>query len=144
MKIKLLSKQLKNKRGFTLIEVMIAAVILFAALAISAELFKVSSFSADKAAKSAQFYQIHPAAMSAIKLDLKEQAYKEPKINFSGNVLLFGIRYQWQAKQLSLASPALYQGDVSVGEPRFGLYSVEVSAQKLNKIQNFSFQVATW
>jgi prepilin-type N-terminal cleavage/methylation domain-containing protein len=144
MKIKRNSAPIKNMQGFTLIEVMISAVILFAALAISAELFKVSSLSADKAAKSAQFYQIHPAAMAAIKLDLKEKAYDKPKATFSGQVLLFGINYHWEANQLSLASPALYEGDITRGEPRFGLYNVNVSAQKLNKIQKFSFQVATW
>jgi Tfp pilus assembly protein PilV len=136
--------RLAKDKGFTLIEVMISAIILFAALAVSAELFKVSSFSAEKAAKSARFYQINPAAMAAIRLSLKESAFSDKGKNFSGNTLLFGVEYQWQANLISLLPPPVYQGDLSVGAPTFGLYNVDVIATQTNKEQQFSFQVATW
>jgi prepilin-type N-terminal cleavage/methylation domain-containing protein len=144
MKINQYSSLISKNQGFTLIEVMISAIILFSALALSAELFKASSFSADKAARSAQFYQVHPVAMAAIKLDLKEQAYNKPQTDFSGQMMLFGINYQWQARQVSLAKPAVSQESNRVVVPRFGLYDVDVNAEKINKNQQFSFQVATW
>jgi prepilin-type N-terminal cleavage/methylation domain-containing protein len=143
MKTKAYNMRLSSNKGFTLIEVMISAVILFSALAITAELFKASSFSADKAARSAKFYQIHPAAISAIRLSLKEVAHNNPATNFTDEVMLFGINYHWQAELQSLLSPAA-QGDESPGEPRFALYQVQVLAKKANKEQRFSFQVATW
>ena len=133
-----------NSKGFTLIEVMIAAVILFSALALSAELFKTSSFSADKAANSSRFCQINPAAMSSIKLALKESAFKDKGKDFNGETLLFGIRYQWKASLINILPPPLYQGDLSQGEARFALYNVDVIALKNSKSQRFSFEVATW
>jgi prepilin-type N-terminal cleavage/methylation domain-containing protein len=135
---------MKSNKGFTLIEVLIAAVILFSALALTAELFKASSFSSEKAYRSALFNQVHPAAVSAIKLQLKEKVRNSSIETSRGTVTIFGIVYSWNATILSIKPPAFYQGDIALGKPRFGLYNVDVTATWKQKEQTFSFEVATW
>jgi len=135
---------MKSDKGFTLVEVLIAAVILFSALAISAEIFKSSTFSANKASQVARFYQVSPAAISAIKLQLKESSYNLSEPNLSGLVKIYGIEYSWSASLISNKAPAVYEGDTDVGPARFKRYTVNVSASLSQKRHDFSFEVSTW
>lgn len=135
---------MKINQGFTLVEVLISAVILFSALAVAAEIFKVSSYSADKASASARLYQINPVAISAIKGQLKEQQKKNSNSHFEGSLTIFGIEYDWLAQRISYLPPTVYEGDVGNQKPRFGLYIVNVTAKQSSKQQTYTFEVATW
>ena len=49
---------MKANKGFTLLEVLIAAIILFSALALISEIFKSAMLSSDKAVVNAKYYQV--------------------------------------------------------------------------------------
>ncbi len=144
MKVRTQRLTLKIEQGFTLIEVLIAAVILFSALSLTAELFKVSSFSSTKASNTTTFYQVHPAALASIKLEVKISAHKNLGEDLNGTLRILGIDYVWQANLLSLLPPAPDLNRVEEENARFGLYQVEVNASKETKKQHFVFLVATW
>lgn len=135
---------MKNSGGFTLIEVMIAAVILFSAIAVTADLYKSTLLSADKAANSAAFYQIHPVAISAIKSNLLELHKKGSKPRFSGQLSIMGIQYQWTANRTSFKSRAQDVLNIQTLPNRFSLYHVAVEASRHQKKQQFTFEAAAW
>lgn len=133
-----------NQKGFTLIEVMIAAVILFAAIAVTSELYKNSILVAEKTSDTVEFYQTHPAAISAIKSDLLEQYKRAKSAELSGTILVMGISYQWQANRVSFDARAPDLVDGQQGSRRFSYYNVEVNAVKEKKTQQFTFEASAW
>lgn len=135
---------MNKSKGFTLVEVLISAIILFSVLALAAEIYNSSTFSANKAAKSARFFQIHPAVISAIKLDLRSQARNKKKTHIAGELNVFGMYYTWQSERISFLPKPKEQDSNTESEPQFGMFEVLVQANQGTKIQSFSFQVATW
>ena len=140
-----------GNKGFTLIEVLIAAVILFSALAITAELYAASSLSASKASNRANFYQVSPIAINAIKVEIRHMSENRSLSEFSNEVTISGIRYQWQAQRTAFKARVGDIDDLSPPLPQFGLFSVTVFAKdnsesvgNTNKISEFQFEVATW
>lgn len=141
----------KSSSGFTLIEVLIAAVILFSALAITAELYSASSLSANKASSKANFYQISPIAISAIKAEIRQISKDRRQSEFSSELSISGIHYQWQAHRIEFKPRAPDYDDFEPPHPQFGLFEVNVIAQEIfltansaAKSSEFQFKVATW
>lgn len=132
--------------GFTLIEVLIAAVILFSALAITAELYSTSSFSAQKASNKAHFYQINPIAITAIKTEIRELTENRALAKLSSEFTISGLHYQWQAQRIAFEPRAPDIDDVAPPNPQFGLFQVNVIAQNTisDTTNEFTFRVVTW
>jgi|GEM_PF-957330 len=136
----------KSSSGFTLIEVLIAAVILFSALAITAELYSASSLSAQKASNKAHFYQINPIAITAIKTEIRQLSENRKLAELSSEFTISGIHYQWQAQRTAFKARAPDYDDFEPPRPQFGLFQVTVFAQNTltEKTDEFQFKVATW
>lgn len=135
---------MKCSKGFTLIEVLIAAIILFTSLAIVADIFKGSTFLAEKAAETARMYQVHPSAISAIKTQLRDAVRTNKASNVNGGVLIFGIEYKWRAERVIFNAPPPDSLTDAEFPNLYGVYDVDVEAKLKGKIQNFSFKVASW
>lgn len=135
---------MKKSDGFTLIEVLIAALILFSALALISDIFQSAMTSSSKAVSNSQYYQITPSAISAIKANLRKQANGKNIQAAEGTVLLFGISYEWKAKRITFTAAPSSEYDEFTSSPRFSIYNVEVVAKQYDKQRNFSFEVATW
>lgn len=133
-----------KSRGFTLIEVLIAAIILFSALALISDIFKSAMLSTSKAVSNSQYYQITPSAISAIKANLREKANGKNIQTLEGTVVLLDIHYQWKAERISFKSPASTQLDDFISDPRFSVYKLQVNVEQGNKKRVFSFEAATW
>ncbi len=136
----------KKNAGFTLIEVLIAAVILFSALAVTAELYSASSLSAQKAGNKAHFYQINPIAITAIKTEIRGLSENRKLAEFSSELNISGIHYQWQAQRVAFEPRAPEFDDNMPPKAQFGLFQVAVIAQnkQTEKLDEFKFKVATW
>lgn len=135
----------QNNKGFTLIEVLIAAVILFTALALTAELYNASSLSANKITESAKLSQANVIAVQAIKSDLRKLAENRKLSEHTGQVIISGINYQWQAEREKFESRAMELLDFEQPRLQFGLYNVYVVAERGEKnYPPFSFKVMTW
>ncbi|MCP4990445.1 MAG: prepilin-type N-terminal cleavage/methylation domain-containing protein [Colwellia sp.] len=136
----------KKSAGFTLIEVLIAAVILFSALAVTAELYSASSLSAQKASNKAHFYQINPIAITAIKTEIRGLSENRKLAEFSSELNISGIHYQWQAQRVAFEPRAPEFDDNMPPKAQFGLFQVNVRATNIqaDKTETFQFKVATW
>jgi prepilin-type N-terminal cleavage/methylation domain-containing protein len=136
----------RKSAGFTLIEVLIAAVILFSALAITAELYSASSLSAQKASNKAHFYQINPIAITAIKTEIRQLSENRKLTELSSELTISGIHFQWQAQRIAFKSRAPDSEDFQPPRAQFGLFQVVVIAKntQTEKSDEFRFKVATW
>lgn len=136
---------MNNNKGFTLIEVLIAAVILFSALAITADLYKASSFTASRVTNKANFYQATPVVISTIKSELRALSKKRKLPEYSGQFFSAGVEYQWQATRTSFKS-RVKGFDESFEPPlQFGLYTIDVFARHENRnLESYTFKAATW
>jgi type II secretory pathway pseudopilin PulG len=136
----------KNAVGFTLIEVLIAAVILFSALAITAELYSASNLAAQKASEKAHFFQISPIAITAIKTKIRELTDNKTLSEFSNQVTISGVHFKWQARRIAFKARVPEYDDIYPPLPRFGVFLVEVVAEDkgAKKTGEFQFKVATW
>ena len=126
----------KKSAGFTLIEVLIASVILFSALAITAELYSASSLSAQKASNKAHFYQINPIAITAIKTEIRQLSENKKLAELSSELTISGIHYQWQAQRIAFEPRASDYDDFTPPRPQFGLFEVVVIAQNTQTEKN--------
>lgn len=135
-----------NKQGgFTLVEVLIAAVILFSALAITADLYKASSFTANRITYKANYYQATPIVIATIKSELRALSKTRKATEYSGDFTSAGVNYQWRATRTSFKS-RVKGVDESFEPPlQFGLYTIEVTARQGERMPElFTFKGATW
>lgn len=133
---------MKANKGFTLIEVLIAAIILFSSLAITAQLFSASSLSAEKAANSAQYYQSAELVITNIKSQLRERFEDTKQTEYSGVTTVFGYEYTWQAKIEKKITPPRSVDDDFPPKPRYPVFIVAVESPKMSK--SFQFRVVAW
>lgn len=137
--------KLQRHNGFTLIEVLIASVILFSALAITAELYNASSLSATKASEKAHIYQNSPIAVSSIKAKISSLAENRKITEFSDELIINGVKFTWHAQREKFSARTLYLEDIIPPAPKFGLFKVTVQAiYGAQKTTEFTFKVATW
>jgi len=136
--------QYKHNQGFTLIEVLIAAIILFSSIALVGQLFSASSLSSQKAAKVAQYNQVVPLVNRMIKIDIQQRAKDRSLANMDGTMNFFDIDFIWRAERISFLPPPMSALDEQPWSDRFGLYDVSVITQQQNKQSQYSFNVATW
>lgn len=132
-------------RGFTLIEVLIAAVILFSALAITTELYSASSLSAEKAIKNSQVSQASLVAVQSIKAELRKKAENRKLSEHQGSVVVMGVEFRWFAKREVFSSRTREVSDIVAPRKQFGLFNVDVTPVFTDRnYPSFTFKVATW
>jgi prepilin-type N-terminal cleavage/methylation domain-containing protein len=136
----------QQSAGFTLIEVLIAAIILFSALAVTAELYSASSLSAQKASNKAHFSQINPIAITVIKTEIRQLTENRKLTELSNEFTISGILYQWDAQRIAFDPRAPDDEDFAPPRSQFGLFQVDILAQntQTEKEEIFQFRVATW
>ncbi|RZF91329.1 type II secretion system GspH family protein [Pseudoalteromonas sp. N1230-9] len=133
---------MKTNQGFTLIEVLIAAVILFSSLAITAQLYSASSLSAEKAANTAQYYQSAELVITNIKSQLRERYQTTKQKEYSGVTQAFGFEFEWQATTQTMITPPMEVDEDFPPDARFPIFVVEVEAPKSGR--SFQFRVVAW
>ncbi|GAB0111508.1 PilW family protein [Pseudoalteromonas distincta] len=101
----------KSQRGFTLIEVLVASVILFATITLVSDMFRGSFISSEKANRHVTISGIMPIALKQIQSALRFQA-KNAEQSLSGDNKFWGVNVHWEAQQVAFKSaPPLYDYD---------------------------------
>jgi len=136
---------MKTNKGFTLIEVLIASVILFATLAITADLYKTSTFSANKVIEKTRYLQSTATVISTIKSELTLLTSDSIGSSYEGIVIVRGIEFKWRAERISFKARVKRIDETSEPPRKFGLYSVRVTVLNRQKLlEKYEFKVATW
>ena len=130
--------------GFTLVEVLIAAVIMFMVLSTAALSLRTAAHASERAARTVELLAPLPWIVPVIREDLRN----DPAAERSGEGRLFGVDYRYRANIVRLgAPPARFDPDVAdfvdYG-PRFALYDVELELERDGESTSFLYQELAW
>ena len=130
--------------GLTLVETLIAAVILFGALAFVSDSYRGSLQASVKASNSADLIAPLPLIVSRVKQELRTQ----PSDTVTGQGVVLGIEFSFEANVVDrMAPPERFNIDTDVSEKfkaRFLLYRVQLELRRGGSRERFTYQELSW
>jgi prepilin-type N-terminal cleavage/methylation domain-containing protein len=135
---------MNRARGFTLIEVLIAATILFMVLAVAGYSYQSSLLASRKAESLVALVTPLPMILETVRNDLREH----PDAERSGQGTLLGVHYGFEAKTMRYEPPpARFDPDQAVYTkyaPRFRLYDVSLTLAHAGAQRRYLYQELAW
>jgi prepilin-type N-terminal cleavage/methylation domain-containing protein len=133
-----------RQRGFTLLEVLIAATILFTVLAVATETYRNSLLASGRAQGLVTMLTPLPLITSAIRNQLRSN----PVEKLSGSSELLGVGYEWEAITVRYGSPP-YRFDPDMTDfvsypKRFRLYDITLKLRRAKQERVFLYQEIAW
>jgi type II secretory pathway component PulJ len=132
------------RRGFTLIEVLIASVILFATITVVAESYRTSLSSSLRASATAEMLTPLPLITSTIRTRLREM----PDERVAGDGEILGVKYSFEAVSVRFEPPPpavdVEMQGIRVFAPRYRLYDVRLSLERRALKRQFVYQDLAW
>ncbi len=139
---------LRGQRGFTLIEVLIAAVIMFTVLATATLSLRAAMHASERASRTTELLAPLPWITPTIRERLREHSGAKLATERSGEGVMFGVAYRFRALLVrSAAPPPRFDPDVVdfiEYAPRFGLYDVELELEREGEKSRFIYQELAW
>ncbi|MCV2883293.1 prepilin-type N-terminal cleavage/methylation domain-containing protein [Aestuariibacter sp. AA17] len=137
----------KRQQGFTLLEVMVAAVILFAAISLTSLIFKTAYLSGQKANSTFEQNAYLPIFIDNIKIKLRHQ-HSESASLLRGEEKIMGVTASWQATEIARAAAPesgldLTQG-VEFNPARFALWDVTLRIKSQGVEQEYRYKEVTY
>jgi len=133
-----------SQKGFTLVEVLIASLIIFTAISISVLSFQTSSRAIESSEQMLRLIQPLPILSDEIENALQNVAIE----THSAEGVILDVHYVWTAKPIRLVSPpARFNPDSGefVNYPnRFALYEVRLQLRQEKKTKEFTYQKIGW
>jgi prepilin-type N-terminal cleavage/methylation domain-containing protein len=130
--------------GFTLVEVLIASVILFAAITIAADTYRTHLITPEKATATAKMLTPLPLIVGTIRNDLQQS----PTESLEGRGELLGVRYDYRADTLQFAPPPRRfdpdRGEFRDYPPRYRLYGVKLNLYWQRRSRQFEYRELAW
>ncbi len=131
-------------RGFTLIEVLIAAAILFTVLAVAAHAYRGALLASRKAEGFVRLVTPLPMIVASVRDELR----REPDQRREGEAELLGVHYRFEATTARYEPPAA-RFDPDLGEftqyaPRFRLYDVRLVLSRKDQKREYRYQELAW
>lgn len=129
-------------KGFTLIEVLVASVILFATITVISLLYRGALISSEKANSHIQISNVIPIAIKQIKLLIQKQTVRGVN-TLAGKNTYWGVSVEWNATAIAhKPAPPLYDFDTNsekIQPNKYYLWQVEArfSVDKLIKVQHY-------
>ncbi len=135
---------IRSIRGLTLIEVLIAATILFAMLTVVSESYRASLMASSRADDTVRLLTPLPLITSAVRQKLIDDA--GDRVEGSGELL--GVRYRFVADSLEFRPP-LPRFNPDTGEfakypPRFRLYDVSLELRSKRIARSWKYREVAW
>lgn len=135
---------MRRQHGFTLVEVLIAAVIMFMVLATAALSLRTAAHASERATRTVELV----APLPWITPVIRESLRSDPADERSGEGRLFGVEYRFRANIVRLgAPPTRFDPDVTdfvEYAPRFALYDVELELERDGETTSFLYQELAW
>ncbi|NMP32946.1 prepilin-type N-terminal cleavage/methylation domain-containing protein [Thalassotalea sp. M1531] len=137
----------RNSFGFTLIEILVATVILLSSLAVINALFSGALLASNKAGNHVQIANITPILVSNIQLEIRDKGNQNANSLF-GDGTLWGANFEWQADLIEYsAPPSTY--DVETGtythkDKKYKLWLVKLIVAHKTSKQEFTYKELSW
>jgi prepilin-type N-terminal cleavage/methylation domain-containing protein len=135
---------MRGERGFTLIEVLIAATILFAAIAVISETYRASMLASRRADAVAAMLAPMPLIVAAVRETLRA----DPAERREGEAEMLGVRYRFDATTARFEPPPpRFDPDTSEERqfrPRFRLYDVRLELRYGGAERTYLYQELAW
>ncbi len=135
---------MNKTKGFTLIEVLIASVILFTALSLSAlavKSLRQNSQQADKVIQS--LIPLRPIVLS-----IQQELRKDAPESASGQGQYLDVNYEWVAETLSFRSPLEQMnpdtGQIERSPDRYRLYQVTLQLEFQGRQSSYTYKELAW
>ena len=136
--------RVQSQRGFTLVEVLIAAVIMFTVLATATMSLRGAMHASERASRTAELL----APMPWITPTIRDSLRANPAPERSGEGVMFGVGYRFYATTVRFGSPPpRFDPDVTDFvdyPPRFRLYDIELQLERDGETETFKYQELAW
>lgn len=137
-----------KQQGFSLIEVLMAMTILFAAVTTGLVAFQNSQQSSAKAAEVTHILTQVETLQSAIRFQLQQPVAANAERVTAGELQMNGVQVQWQATAINdLPPPARISGeDINPNpyQPRYELFEVLLQLQFDSSQREFVYEELVW
>lgn len=134
----------RTQRGFTLVEVLVAAVIMFMVLATATLSLRSAYVASERAARVTELL----APLPWITPLIREELRANPAPEREGSGTLFGVDYRYRASTVLFgAPPPRFDPDATdfiEYPPRFRLYDVELELVREGETESFLYQEVAW
>lgn len=144
------SKNIYNKHiqsGFTLIEILVATVILFTSIATVSVIYKGAYLSAEKANAHVTISGVIPMVLNNIRQDIRAQGNSE-LTELSGKELAWGVNYNWSAAQIAFkAPPDVYDpdnGNMLSSPNKYKLWQVDLIVSYKVARKSYQYNELSW
>ncbi len=138
----------REQRGFTLIEVLIAAVIMFTVLATATVSLRGAMHASERASRKTELLAPLPWITPTIRERLREYQGDNLATERSGEGVVFGVEFRFHASLVrSGAPPSRFDFDAAEFieyAPRFGLYDIELELEREGEKSRFVYQELAW
>jgi len=138
----------QRQGGFTLVEVLIAAVIMFTVLATATLSLRGALTASERATRTTELLAPLPWITSTIRDSLRAKVSDSATPEHSGEGVLFGVDYRFRAELVrSGAPPPRFDPEMQdfiEYAPRFGLYDVELHLEREGETSSFIYQELAW
>ncbi len=134
----------RRSRGFTLVEVLIAASILFFSIAVITEAYRSSLLASRRADIVARLLAPLPVIVGNVRNTLRESG--QPRVTGKGQAI--GVDYSFEADTIQFKSSASQfnpdEGGFVDSPPRYRLYRVTLALQAEGQSRQFQYQELAW
>lgn len=133
-------------RGFTLVEVLTASVILFASIATITAVYRGAFVASERANNHVKLVTVAKPVLALVRKDIREQGKNIDVLNGQGQ--MWGVEYAWQANLSDIkAAPTRFDPESeNFVQPnaRFRLWNVELTLQVQGVEQSHQFEELSW
>ncbi|WP_281247157.1 PulJ/GspJ family protein [Pseudoalteromonas denitrificans] len=140
-------KLLKQTSGFTLVEILVASVILFTSIAMVSMVYRGAYISSDKADGHINITGVLPAVLATIRDDIRAQGNSN-LTELKSEANMWDVNYQWQASLLQHKSPPkkydLDSGSFMVPAKKYKLWQVDLTLKRNNLVKQYQFKELSW
>ncbi|MDN4503138.1 prepilin-type N-terminal cleavage/methylation domain-containing protein [Alteromonadaceae bacterium BrNp21-10] len=136
-----------NQRGFTLIEVLIAGVILFMVIATTTLVYRSALLSSRKAEQVMAMSGFLPIIIKNVNEELQQQD-RGSSTRFHGEGKVLQVSYQWSATLLQAKSAMSvidsFSGEFIKQPPRYRLWQVELELKSGSGQRQYQYEYLTY
>ena len=128
-------------KGFSLLEVLVAAFIMFISIAVFTSIYSGAMLSSDVASKNIQSANATSLVLDNIAFALKQRHHQDEA---SGEMFVFDTQFRWQARVVESARPQGRFFGAELIQPEHQAKRWQVSLQINDEAGTYTYEETTW